>query len=94
MARLSRRTMAKVETWIDKQKTSKLRKLLVEGWVYEYEPREIEDMSDEEIRELVLSDIKTDDDHVDTALETIGIEVEYSDDNVDDDDDPDDDEEE
>jgi hypothetical protein len=92
MARLSRRTMAKVETWIDKQKTSKLRKLLVDGWVYEYEPREIEDMSDEEVRELVLSDIKTDDDHVDAVLENINIEVEYSDDNADDDDDSDEEE--
>lgn len=93
MARLSRRTMAKVETWVDKQKTSKLRKLLVEGWVYEYEPREIEDMSDEEVREMVLSDIKSEDDHVDAALETIGIEVEYSDDSADDDDDDPDEEE-
>lgn len=85
---LSRRTIAKVETWIDKQKTSKLRKLLVEGWVFEYEARAVEDMSDEDVRAAVLEDIKSGDEQVETVLETINIEAEYSDEEeIDDDDD-------
>ena len=92
---LSRRTIAKVETWVDKQKTSKLRKLLVEGWVFEYEARVIEDMSDEDVRAMVLEDIKSGDEQVETVLETINIEPEYSDDeDIDDDDDLDESEEE
>lgn len=84
--RISRRTIAKVETWLDKQKIGKLRKLLVSGWVYEYEPREVEEMSDEDVREMMLADIKDDDDHVEAVLETLGIEAEYSDEADDDDD--------
>lgn len=92
--KLSHRTIAKVETWVDKQKTAKLRKLLVEGWVVDREPRDIEDLTDEEIRALVLSDVKSEEDNVEAALETVGIEAEFSDDGGDDDDDFADDEEE
>lgn len=84
--RISRRTIAKVETWLDKQKIGKLRKLLVTGWVYDYEPREIEEMTDEEVRATMLHDIK-EEDEIEAVLESIGIEPEYSDEEEADDDD-------
>jgi hypothetical protein len=89
--RLSHRTIAKVETWIDKQKTSKLRKYLVEGWITEHEPRDIEDLTDEEVRNLMKEELLQDNDDIASVLETIGIEAEYSDEEIDADDDSDDD---
>lgn len=87
MARLSRRTIAKVQTWVDKQKTPKLRKLLVDGWVFQYDAGDIENMSDEDVRDTFMADIKSDDDQIATILGDIGIEVEYTDDDDDDDED-------
>lgn len=85
MAKLSRRTIAKIQTWADKQKTPKLRKLLADGWVYQYEAGDIENMSDEDVRDTIMADIKSDDDQIETILGDINIEVEYSDDEDDDD---------
>lgn len=78
--KLSRRTVAKVETWVNKQKPAKLRKMLEDDWVTGYEPRDIENMTDEEVREVMMADIQANDDHVEAVLESIGIEAEYSDD--------------
>ena len=92
--RLSRRTIAKVQAWVDKQKPAKLRKVLTENWIFDRDAKDIAEMPEEDLREMIMEDIKSDDDQVEVTLESLGIDVEYGDDDGGDDDDFGDDEEE
>lgn len=84
MAQISNRTMARAEAWIEKTNIKKLRKLLLDKWVLPHSQKEIDKLSDEEIRETMKEELRNEDiSYVEEALENVGIEVVHSDDDGD-----------